>query len=534
MNQNLFIFIFCIVLGSCTKSDRTYSVQITPESAAKIIFSEEPSTFQLDTTMYQQNDSIYSLLILEPELVQNEFHFFLKHKTEFYLFQRKKMIYQNSGSEFYKNENLTGNHYYFYPDKGKAYYRIKLANDSELTFLVKHTKKNEVQDLIEIGSAELRSKMDLVSDSIPLVEMNTFNAFLTDQDYQNAEVKISTNKEIIETAAELKIRGSSSKVFPKKQLALKSFDSLCFKGVTITKSVLYAPYSDKSLIRNKLSYDLYAQMRRISNPSVFTNVLLNGDYYGLYILLEHPKKQFKKLITNTNSFLVQMDRGPFEIIHKKSIVNGLDASYSIELPSSWSAENKEQIDDVLSSFEDGILNDDLSVLDLHSFIDFIILNELSKNIDAYRLSTYLGFDGKKVGTHIAWDYNIAWGLAEHGNAFDPKGFVIEGEYSDFHPYWWKSLWENKKFQIALKHRYSVHRKSVLSNRNIGELISQFENTLSGHQELNFKKWPLMGKKIWPNKHKAESYIEELGLLKNWIEPRLIWLDEQWSVHSTDQ
>lgn len=65
-----------------------------------------------------------------------------------------------------------------------------------------------------------------------------------------------------------------------------------------------------------------------------------------------------------------MDRGPFEIIHKKSTLNGIDAPYSIELLSNWSLENKEQIDDMLNSFEDGILNDS-SLLDLNFFIDFI-------------------------------------------------------------------------------------------------------------------------------------------------------------------
>ena len=533
MKKLIFIFIFCLVLGSCTKIDRASLVQITPESAAEIISLQNPLLYQLDTTIHQENDSIYSLLFVEPNIIHNEFHFFLKHKTAFYLFQKKKIIYHNSGSEFYKNENLTGNDYYFYPYKGKSYYRIELTDDAELAFLVKHTKKNKEKDLIKLETAELRSKTALLSERIPLLEINTFNTPLTDRDYQNAEVKILTNNQTITAASKLKIRGSSSKAFPKKQLALKILDQSYFKDIKISKSVLYAPYSDKSLIRNKLSYDLYAQMRRVSNPSIFTNVLLNSDYYGLYMLLEHPKKQFKKLITNTNSFLVQIDRGPFEIIHKKNTENGLDASYSIELPSNWSLENKEQIDDVLSSFENGILNDDLSLLDLHSFIDFIILNELSKNIDAYRLSTYLGFDGNKVGTHVAWDYNIAWGLAEHGNGFDPIGFVIEGEFSDFHPYWWKILWENKKFQIALKHRYAEHRKSELSNRNIRELISQYENLLSSQIELNFAKWPLMGKKIWPNKHKSNSHKEELDLLKTWIEQRLIWLDQQWGMNATE-
>ena len=101
-------------------------------------------------------------------------------------------------------------------------------------------------------------------------------------------------------------------------------------------------------------------------------------------------------------------------------------------------------------------------------MDFIILNELSKNIDAYRLSTYLVFDGAKVGLPIAWDYNIPWGLAEHGNAFSPEGFVIDGDYSAHLPFWWNSLCENKKFNSSLKRRYIAHRISVLRNDNIGQ------------------------------------------------------------------
>ena len=535
MKKLISIFIFCLVLGSCTKIDIATLVQITPESAAEIISSQDPLLYQVDTSTHQENDSIYSLLFVEPDIVHNEFHFFLEHKKAFYLFQGKKIIYHNSGSEFYKNENVRGDNYYFYPDKGKAYYRIKLTDDAELAFLVKHAKKNKAKDLIELETAELRSKTALLSERVPLLEINTFNTPLTDADYQNAEVKMITNNETITAASKLKIRGSSSKVFPKKQLALKTLHQPYYKDITISKSVLYAPYSDKSLIRNKLSYDLYAQMRSVSNPSIFTNVLLNGDYYGLYLLLEHPKQQYAKLMSSpdTNSFLVQIDRAPCDIVHYKKIEKGINAAYVIESPSNYSAQKRTQIDLVLSAFEEAVLDDDLSLMDTSSFMDFIILNELSKNIDAYRLSTYLVFDGAKVGLPIAWDYNIAWGLAEHGNAFSPEGFVIDGDYSDHLPFWWNSLWENKKFQIALKHRYAVHRKSVLRNDNIGQLIEQFENTLSAHQPLNFKKWPLMGKKIWPNKHKSQSHKEELDLLKTWIEQRLIWLDQQWGTNATE-
>jgi hypothetical protein len=128
---------------------------------------------------------------------------------------------------------------------------------------------------------------------------------------------------------------------------------------------------------------------------------------------------------------------------------------------------------------------------------------------------------------IVWDYNIAWGLAEHGNGFDYEGFVINGEYQLSHLFWWDNLWNNKLFQSALRLRYRMHRKNVLSKENILTLIKFFDNNLEGDVALNFKKWPLMGRKIWPAKYKTSTFKEELEVMKLWIDHRLVWLDKQW-------
>mgnify|MGYP001251600467 FL=1 len=89
MNQNIFIIILSVVLVSCTKIDHATMLQITPESAAEIISSQDPLLFKVDTITHQENDSIYSLLFVEPDIVNNEFHFFLEHNKAFYLFQKK-------------------------------------------------------------------------------------------------------------------------------------------------------------------------------------------------------------------------------------------------------------------------------------------------------------------------------------------------------------------------------------------------------------------------------------------------------------
>ena len=67
--------------------------------------------------------------------------------------------------------------------------------------------------MIELETAELRPKIDLLSERVPLIELNTFNTPLTDADYQNAEVKIITNNETITAVSKLKIREMGSRYF---------------------------------------------------------------------------------------------------------------------------------------------------------------------------------------------------------------------------------------------------------------------------------------------------------------------------------
>lgn len=530
MRLIVFIFFICALFSSCSKINDSSWVQISSESAVKIISSGFVSDFHIDTVIYQERDSIYSLLVLDSEADKNIFSFFFKHKTSFYVFQENKMIYQNLSNEFYKNENIKSTDYILYPDKGKAFHRIVLNSDSSVYFLVKHLKKDIVTDLFETRNLNEFAKKDLITDRIPLIEISTLNTSISDRAFKPATIKISTHQDVLEISAKLKIRGSSSKNFPKKQLSIKVSEPSYFHGVSLSKSVLYAPYIDKSLFRNKLTYDLYSQMRGMPNPSIFTNVLLNGDYFGLYLLVAHPKEQFKKLTnpSDSSSFLVQIDRCPCEIKHT---INSNKTAYIIELPGKCLEQTRAQIDEQIRTFEQALVLGDLTSLDLNSFIDFIILNELSKNVDAYRLSTYLAFYSNKFRLPIVWDYNIAWGLADYGNGVDPEGFVINGAYQEKHAFWWDILWDNKIFQSALRTRYGVLRKNILSKDNILQLMHHFENELEENVALNFKKWPLMGKKIWPSKYKTTTHNQELEILKLWLDQRLVWLDEQWGSYS---
>jgi hypothetical protein len=87
----------------------------------------------------------------------------------------------------------------------------------------------------------------------------------------------------------IEIRGSSSQSFPKKSYGLETQDSLGensnVKLLGMPKEndwILYAPYSDKSLMRNVLTYKLGNDIGRYAPRTRFCELFINNDYKGVY------------------------------------------------------------------------------------------------------------------------------------------------------------------------------------------------------------------------------------------------------------
>ena len=93
-------------------------------------------------------------------------------------------------------------------------------------------------------------------------------------------------------------RGSSSQwFFPKDQYAFETRDAegnnlnVSLLGLPAENDwILHAPYSDKSLMRNVLTYKWANEMGAYAPRTVFCEVILNGDYQGVYVLMEKIKR----------------------------------------------------------------------------------------------------------------------------------------------------------------------------------------------------------------------------------------------------
>ena len=324
----------------------------------------------------------------------------------------------------------------------------------------------------------------------------------------------------------MKIRGNTSLSFPKKQFNIVFEEKNKLNQLDLKKNVLISSYSDKSLMRNKIAHDLFSLFKSRELPSEYIHLIINDIYEGLYIITDHPEQQFNKLISDTISlkFLAQIDRGPFDVYSKI-----YKTGYNLK-----SIDNIEKITEAINSFEKLVKNqvfeDKVSgyKIDINSFIDFIILNELSKNIDAYRLSTYLSFIDQKISIDVVWDFDLTFGLADYNEGYNHQEFLIESDSREYIPSFWEEIWDNKIIKEKLKKRYTELRESVLSNKSIDDYINNLYNEINISAELNFERWKIIGEDVWPNKFNFKSYKEEVDYLKEWTYKRLQFLDSKWN------
>ena len=374
----------------------------------------------------------------------------------------------------------------------------------------------------------------------------------------------------------IEIRGESSQFFDKKSYGFETWDAqyndidVALIGFPEEEDwILYGPFSDKSLIRNKLIYELSNQMGRYATKTEFVELTINYEYKGLYIFMEKLKRDKNRIDISklengdtsedliSGGYIIKIDKSDMEdgsytdynSFQSKFDVFGnengdirINFNYEYPKPEEIHANQKNYIKNYFYEFESSLASNNFKdpingyrkYIDENSFIDFFILNELANNVDGYRLSTYLQKDrNEKLVIGPIWDFNLSFGNANYcgGERYDVWCFKFnERCLGDFWnvPFWWNRLLEDEKFVSKLKDRWNQLRLNNLSDNNILTLIEEQYSFLNNETEIinkNFNKWKIFGVYIWPNSFIGNDYYEEIDFLKNWIKNRTNWLDE---------
>ncbi|MCK5076296.1 MAG: CotH kinase family protein, partial [Calditrichia bacterium] len=428
-----------------------------------------------------------------------------------------------------------------------------------------------------ITISQLIAQVNFTSSNLPILVINTNGQEIPDEPKIEADLGIIYNGNGVRNYITdpfnnyngkigIELRGSSSQSYPKKQYAMETRD---ISGENLNVSllgmpeendwVLYAPYSDKSLMRNVLSYKMANDLGWYASRTRYCELVLNGDYRGVYVLMEKIKRDnnrvdIKKLDPEdiagnnlTGGYIIKIDKLEGEE------TDGWHSDFP-PYPGAWQQiyyqyhypkgssivwQQQNYIQNYIFQFEsmmDGenythLFNGYYDFINFNSFVDFFILNEIGKNIDGYRLSTFLYKDRDSEGgeLHIGpiWDYNLAFGNVDFYDGSNIQNWQVDFNISsDMNqiPFWWGKLMDDPVFLNKIVSRWFELRADILNTNSILNFIDEVADSLEESQTRNFIRWPILGHYVWPNDYIGDTYNDEVLYLKTWLFSRLYWID----------
>lgn len=405
--------------------------------------------------------------------------------------------------------------------------------------------------------------LDFVSSSLPIVIIETANSVeIPDEPKIDATMWILSNdageQNLIENQnssayqdykgnIRIEIRGSSSQILPKKQFGFTTYDDIGEKDnvklLDMPKEndwILNGLAFDPSLIRDYLTYNLYRQMGNYTTRTKFCEVVINGEYRGLYVLQEKLKADNNRIDINKidvdENELPQLSGG---YVTKADKANGDPVAWSMDNYGGWTTEfihdhpkpeeatiqQTAYLENLFRSLEatsrsnTKITTGFPSIIDIPTFVDYILISELSANVDAYHFSTYFHKDRNgKLRAGPIWDCNLTYGndLFEFG--FDrSKTDVWQFFDGNMGAKFWKDLFDNDLFRCYVTKRWIELTKEngVLNSQSIDSYINEIVQNIFESIEREEAKWGRIG-----------DHEVNIAELKDFLIARNSWISNQ--------
>lgn len=344
------------------------------------------------------------------------------------------------------------------------------------------------------------------------------------------EDKINSEFELTEIEAKIKGRGNSTWGMPKKPYKLKFNKKIDLFGNGKAKTwTLIANYCDKSLARNYLAFNLanYLDPASVTTSCKFVELYLNGSYEGVYLVCEQVEVGVGRVdvetdYTTTNTgYLIELD---YKVYEEPTI---LDEDYFLcdGVPYAIKSPDKEDVDikeylayiktyfnKCIKALKTGTFDEVSELIDINSFVQGYIVQELFKNVDVMHSSWYLYKDqDSKLYSGPLWDFDISAGNCDYNS-----DTIYDNMYARNRNYWYKLLFKFPEFNALIKDYLISNYYDILEylNKRIDNLYMSKD-----YFDKNFTKWKVMGVYIWPN-------TPEIVKLKTWednIEQVRLWL-----------
>ena len=408
-------------------------------------------------------------------------------------------------------------------------------------------------------------RTEVFTSNLPILIIDTSGEWIRDEPKIPASMKIiydesggrnTLNSQHInfEGKIGIELRGKTSLRFPKNQYGIEvqdnegnDKDASLLQLPAESDWVLNGPYADKTLMRNYLAYEFSNRIGRYASRTRFVEMFLNdsgdttiGDkhYVGVYLLIEKIKRGKNRVdikplkpADSTGGYILKIDKMDWYETYF-STRYGTRLFHVYPKGHEMSDAQKAWIQNYMNEFEAALAGKDFKdpehgyakYIDIDAFIDHFIINELFRNIDGFRNSTYMYKDrDDKLTMGPVWDFNLSMGNAVFNEGWKTDGWLI---YTNRVPFWWDKLLKDEDFKQKLVKRWQALRRDELATSKLLDEINRTAEYLSEAQKRNFQRWPVLGRNVFANPGPGPPTYEQVIVeVKTWLQARLKWIDK---------
>ena len=350
----------------------------------------------------------------------------------------------------------------------------------------------------------------------------------------------------------IEIRGSSSQMLQKKAYGLTTLqaDDATNNNVSLLGMpkendwVLNSLAFDQTGMRDVLAYELSERLGQYAPRRVYCEVMVNDDYKGLYAFMEKIKVDdhrvnIAKMDETCNNFpevtggyITKADKttGDDPVAWTMQGYGGgwwwggvsVDFIHHYPKPDVITNVQHNYIHRVFTKLQNQATNHSTatasgipSVIDIPSFVDFMMIAEFSSNVDVYSLSTFFHKDRLgKLRAGPVWDYNLAFGHDEFGGRSRYDVWQFDNDDNNG-PKFWKDLFDTELFRCYMARRWNelTQPGQPFDYDFVCNRIDEIDAWIAEAIGRDNQRWNQM-----------LAHANSINQTKNWLQQRINWLN----------
>lgn len=387
--------------------------------------------------------------------------------------------------------------------------------DSAVVFRVHRAYAIPTIEITTDGGASITSKTDYVTCSIKLDGKNMY------ADYSASGAKI-------------RLRGNSTLTYyNKKPYRIKLGAKAALLGLAANKDwVLLANYRDPTNFMNAVTFDMARYMGMpYTNSNRFVEVTLNGTYIGMYQFTEQIEQGESRVnIDKTSGVLLNLDLDDGPDLASSATDNFTSTVYSlpvcVKYPDDVTAARLDSVKTDFTELETLIKNGDYTALskrlDITSLINFLIIQELTRNVELVSPRSMYMYKSSDNIYHFGpvWDFDggfaFDWvSMTDGHNYFGSDTWLMGSTNPAQHPVdayneisgFFVNMFSSQEFVSAYKARWNEISLNMLTD--VFAKLDDYVLHTSSAMERNAAKWPI-----------DKTYSTEIQNMKTWLTNRV--------------